>query len=147
MNVERLRQAYAFMAAQPDSRVNLNLYYFDMCGRGSGSQGCAVGLLAAAHQFDMYIGTESNMASLDLAPDNTIFGHATDMHVFDLDYSESVNLFGSRNASKYDAAYTALSHKELFLKRMELFFAENSIELHELEEVSQTEHKTDIIMI
>lgn len=124
MNSILLREAYAYIAAVPDTAVRLDRYRsVDDCGNVSG---CLLGHLAMAGFAGLFLDADGCLHAEGVEEE---FGSAWDGIAarFGLTRRELIDLVGYRTAEE---CLVAGSDKELILARFSLLFSRHDLELH-----------------
>ena len=142
MNVDKLRSLYSYIASIDPDSINLNYFRInDHCG-------CALGLCAMNNMFGLSGIWERLDSAYQAGMYSPVFFTSKQKYItdyfagafaFDLSYEEAQALFRSLTHEEYK---NLISHKQMFLSRMEKLFKQKGISLFpegEKEEVKELE--------
>jgi len=121
MNAILLREAYAYIAAVPDTHVRLDTYRH-VADDGTIS-GCVLGHMAMAHMFGLSLDSSGCLRCAEGEQDGEawlVIAERLGLNLHDL-----ISLVGIRQASEP----TNISDKELVLDRFQRLFARHAVDL------------------
>lgn len=123
MNFDALRQLYSLVCAIPEKEFKLNLFYDNSNGNVCG---CGLGYAAIFAVCGLRICEVDTLPEFKSENGVTYRGIDAGAQAFGLSFGDALNLFSGPFRSEYDPDQAGMTHKEMWLHRMERFFAEHS---------------------